>query len=195
MLQRKFNRILTAVLIAVSLATVQKAEAFILDLNLFYFSDTFKISDNQTSTRMFGDLALGLDVDKKGQWILGWNVGYVSAADQSTGSTTTYTVTEMGPKFGYFLDKERIYGIWATYNLVVNGAYSTGGGTAETWRGSSIKIELGVTPPINTEMFAGVKLIYHSETFNESLIGSTNYSQVAYTRSFIYPSLNFSMRY
>lgn len=170
------------------------ARAFVLDINAFYYSDSFKQSTQETQTRIFGDVMLGLAIDKKGLWVVGWNVGYVSATDQGA-TTDTYTVTEMGPKFGLFLDKERVYGLWATYNLTVSGTYSPGGGTAETWRGTSLKVELGVTPALDTEMFAGVKLIYHSETFNESLIGSTNYSQVAYNRAFIYPSLNFSMRF
>lgn len=144
---------------------------------------------------MFGDFALGLGVDKKEHYIVGWNVGYTSATDDVASVNTTYTVTEMGPKFGMFFDKDRFWSIWATYNLVVNGTYSTAGGAAETWRGTSIKIELGVTPALDTEYYAGVKLIYHSETFVESLIGSTNYSQVAYSRAMIYPALNFSARY
>jgi hypothetical protein len=172
----------------------ERADAFVFDLNAFYYSDSFKVSGTSNETRIFGDVALGLNVDKKGAWIIGWNVGYVSANDQST-SNTTYTVSEMGPKFGYFLDKDRVFGIWATYNLVVNGAYNAGGGVAETWRGSSIKVEVGITPALDTDMFAGVKFIYHSETFNEVLIGATNYSQVAYSRAFIYPALNFSLRY
>lgn len=182
--------------ITIILFATSRAHAFVLDLNAFYYSDTFKIADNQTQTRIFGDLGLGLDIDKKGQWVLGWNVGYVSAADQDeTNGPTNYTVTEMGPKVGYFVDKDKIWGVWATYNLVVTGSYTAGGAAAETWRGTSIKIELGVTPPLDTDMYAGVKLIYHSETFSESLIGTTNYAVVAYTRAFIYPSLNFSFRY
>lgn len=39
-------------------------------------------------------------------------------------TTDTYTVTEMGPKFGLFLDKER---------------------------GTSLKVELGVTPALDTK--------------------------------------------
>lgn len=143
---------------------------------------------------MFGDLAVGLSVDKRGDYVVGWNVGYTSALDTAT-TDTNYTVTEMGPKFGMFFDKGHVWSLWATYNLSVNGAYSAAGATAETWRGTSIKVELGVTPALDTDYFAGVKLIYHSETFNESLIGSTNYSQVTYSRSFIYPALNFSLRY
>jgi hypothetical protein len=175
--------------------TASNARAFILDLNMFYYSDAFKVAEQNNATRMFGDLGIGLSADKKGMYVIGWNIGYTSAVDQVAGVNTTYTVTEMGPKFGMFFDKERFWSLWATYNLVVNGTYSAAGATSETWRGSSIKIEMGVTPALDTEYFAGVKLVYHSETFNESLIGSSNYSQVTYSRSFIYPALNFSLRY
>ena len=171
------------------------ARAIVLDLNAFYYSDAFKTAATATSTRIFGDLALGLNIDKKGDWVLAWNVGYVSATDQSDSDTDTYTVTEMGPKFGFFFDKEHFWSLWVTYNMNVTGTVKLGADPTQTWRGTSIKAELGITPSIGQDLYAGIKLIYHSETFVESLEGSTNYEVIAYTRAFIYPSLNFSFRF
>jgi hypothetical protein len=175
-----------------------KAHAFITDLNFFYYSDSFKIASATTQSRIFGDLAIGVDLDKKGRFYVAWNIGYVSAADTdaATSTNTTFSVLEMGPKLGYFLDKDKIWSLALTYNynLLVIGTYSNGG-TAETWRGSSIKFELGYTPQVSESFWVGVKLIYHSQSFNEKIVGSSDYTQVAYTRAMIYPALNLSWRF
>ena len=182
-----------SVFLVIGFMGLTQAKAFTVDLGLFYLTDALSASTDTTSAKTIYDLAVYLDLTKKGQYILGWRYGSYSTVD-STGTEVTYSLTDMGPSFGYYFDKSKNWVILLTYNIVVNGALKTGA-TDVTWRGSSIKAQAGYTVPFTESLNLGAHLNYHSSTFNEQLSGTTTFSTVSYTKVLIYPSFQMSYRF
>ena len=167
--------------------------AFSLDSNLFYQSDTLSTSTESGSTKTFIDLSANLDLTKKGSFTIGFSYATSAISDKISGTDTGYGLTEMGIRFGYFIDKDRSWGLFATYNLVVTGSYDDGSSEVE-WRGGSYKIETGYRPMISEVLAAGIHLVYHSATFSEELASGSSYSTVSYSRGLIYPAISISYR-
>ncbi len=175
------------------LLNFSRAEAWMFDFNLFYFSKTLTIDSAETGSQMFGDLAFSLELSKKNAVYLGWSYGFRSTSDAST-TTTTISASEMGPKFGMFFDKDMTWGAFVTYNLVATSTYAPGGGTEQTWRGSTIKAEIGWAPQVTDNMFIGVRLNYYTATFTERIQNVTDYAQVSIPRTLMYPAFFFAYR-
>lgn len=178
-------------MVAIALCFSHRAYAFYTDFNFVYFSDTLTESSTSTMTRTFYDLSLGINIDKKGQYTLGWNYGSVSA-NSTISTTTTFALTEMGPKFNWHIDKERHWNFSCTYNLIVNAQYNDGSTTSK-WRGTSIKADFGYAPNISESFYAGVKLNYYQASFAEE-VTSTTLTTISYSRGIIYPSLFIAYR-
>lgn len=171
----------------------EKAFSAVFDLNLFYDSRTLTTSSAETGTKMFIEGAAMFEVLRKPHLVVGWAYGMFSTTDATT-STTTISTSDMGPRFGWFFDKQDFWSLFLTYNLLASASYAPGGGTAETWRGTSLKAEVGWAPEVSENLYIGIRLNYYSATYTESLEGSSNYEAVSYPRSFIYPSLSISYR-
>lgn len=166
----------------------------VLDANVFYLSDTFTYSNaDSVYQRTFWDLTAGGTLTKKGQIVLGWNYGSLTFAD-NPGTETTLTVTDMGPKIYYYIDKELTWVIAATYNLITKADYSSGSSTSEL-RGTSIKAEAGYMPMITEGFYMGAKLNYYSVSFNEEVTNTTTLDQVTHKRTAIYPTFSFAYRF
>ena len=163
--------------------------ALTVDTSLFYISDSLSISTNTTNTKILGDLAVTIKLDKKGQWFVGWAYNYISISESGT-TTSEFGLTEMGPRFGYYIDKQKIWSLTFTYNLQSTADYSSGGTSAE-WRGTSMKGEVGYTPPISETVHAGIKLNYYQANFSEQFVNTTTFSTISNSRSIIYPSIAF----
>ena len=172
------------------LLTPFKTFAFNADLNFFFLTDSLETTATTSRTSIFYDIALMLDLNKKGTVSLGWSYDSVSISDEAT-STTDFDLTEMGPKFNYYFDKGRVWGTGVVYNLISNATYNPG--TAQKWRGGSYKIDFFYTPPITDELYIGVKLNYYVATYTEA-VSSTTLTTISYTKSIIYPSLTISYR-
>lgn len=173
-----------------SLLLNNRAFAFSTDLNVFYFSDGLAAASTSSVTRTIWDFALLLNLTKKGDIVAGWSYGSVSTSDAAT-TTTTYTSSEMGPKFGYYFDKHLSWVLFLTYNLNTKINYNNGT-TIEEWRGSSLKAELGYLPHVTDEFAAGIKLVYYKPTIAEAIPSSNVLSKVSYSRTLIYPSISFT---
>lgn len=163
-----------------------------VDANFFYFTDSLTASSTSGTTDLFFDVAIMTSLNRAGDLVVGWNYGSYSIAESGT-SSTTFTATEMGPRFGYYIDRKMEWSFFATYNLQTEATYQTT--SSETWRGSSYKVEFGYSPEVFDETFVGGKIIYYSATYTEKLVGSTTFSTVSYTRSLIYPALMMSFRW
>ncbi len=142
---------------------------------------------------MFIEGAAMFDVMKKPYLVVGWSYGMFSTSDTGT-TSTTFSTSDMGPRFGWFFDKQAWWSLFLTYNLLATGNYSPSGGTAQTWRGTSLKFDFGWGPAVSENLNIGIRLNYYAATYTESLEGSSNYQTVAYTRSFMYPSIFLSYR-
>lgn len=179
--------------IVTSFSVVESAYAFSIDFNGFYLSDSLKISSQNTSTKMFTDFALMLNLDRKGTIVAGWNYGIISVSESGS-STSDFSVSEMGPKFGWYMDKAREWYLGLTYNLQSTATYSASGSSEAEWRGTSLKVEAGWTPQVSEGFYIGLKLNYYAASFSESLTGTTDYSVISNSRSMIYPSISMTYR-
>lgn len=157
-------------------------------------SDSITADEETARTYLMWDIGLLMNLDRKGRFQIGWAYGSMSVED-SGGSTASYTMTEMGPKLGLYLDKERTWGLFATYNLISTATYlSASGGTEEEWRGTSLKAEFGYTPNLTETIVAGLRLNYHTMTYSEQLVGASTFSAISKGRAVIYPTFIISWR-
>lgn len=172
---------------AIALLLPGKAMAF-FELNAYYTSESLATTSTTTNNRMIIEGSIGFKVDKKGSYLVGWNYGMFSTTDTST-DTTTYTSTQMGPRFIYIIDKDQNWSIGAGYYLVTTGAYKAGSGTEEKWKGTALKLDFGYNHQVSDSFFAGLRLNYSSATYTEQLIGETTYATVSYSKTMMYPSI------
>ena len=166
----------------------------IFDANVFYFTDDFTTDVSASAKRTLWDLSLGMNLSKKGRIVLGWNYASSSFEDTADSETTTLTISDMGPKLSYFFDKEYVWSLGFTYNLITKGNYDDNGTTKE-FRGTSMKVDFGYTPSISENFSIGVKLNYYKPAFNEQISGETTLAAVSYSRTSIYPSMAFNYRW
>ncbi|MGE0763065.1 MAG: hypothetical protein AB7N80_07300 [Bdellovibrionales bacterium] len=171
-----------------------KAQALTFDLNIFYYTDALAATTDSDYKRTIYDFAIMLNLNRKGSLVLGWSYASVAADDTASSTTTSYSSTEMGPRFGYYFDRNFLWSFFFTYNLQAKSDYSSGSSTAE-WRGTSMKGELGYMPQWNEQFQAGVKLNYYKSTYNEQITNSTTLTSVSNGRTMIYPSLAFVYRF
>ncbi len=174
------------------LTSLESAAAqFFLESNGFYYSDGVKVSETTTQTKMLLDFALGFTVDKKNRWQIGWNYS-MHSSNTTGGSEESYSSSEMGPKFGYFFDKNRNWGTSFAYNLIVTGTYKVGaGGADQNLRGTSMRFDVGYGNDVTESLRMGARLVYNLATYAEE-IDDTTLTKVSYSRNFIYPAFHIS---
>lgn len=187
------NRIV--LLLAVGLASFHaRAASPMIDAGIFYFTDDFSYNSTSSSyKRLMWDLNLGLNLNKKGRWVLGWNYASYTLTE-NPGTETSLKITDMGPKLYYYLDKERTWVIAFTYNLITKADYSSAGTTTEL-RGSSMKAEFGYMPMMWEGVYMGAKLNYYKPSFKEEVTGGTSLAEVTHSRTVIYPTFAFTFRW
>ncbi len=167
------------------------AQSAVFDLNLFYDSGALTTASAANDNKMFIEGAAMFDVMKNPRLVVGWSYGMFSTTDADSNAIST---SDMGPRLGWFIDRTQWWSLFLTYNLLASAAYSPSGGTAQTWRGTSLKFDVGWSPEVSDNLFIGIRLNYYAATYSESLEGSSNYETISYTRSFIYPSFSLSYR-
>lgn len=172
------------------------SSAATIELNLFYYSDSFSISDTENSNnRTFWDICPTVDLTSKGRFNVGWNYASMSFTDKMDTAETTLTIVDMGPKFTYYFDKGLHWPLAFTYNLISTGKYTQGSSPSAEQRGTSMKVEVGYTPEVTEKVFIGAKLNYYKADFKEEVTGDTNLAKVTNGRSTIYPSFSFLYRW
>lgn len=171
------------------------AGEFVVDLDLFYFSDTMTYSTSSAYKRTFYDFMIGFPVTKKKSFIIGWNYDGMTFSDDQGSGATTLAVTDMGPKFAYYFDKNREWVAAFTYNLITKGTYTPSGGTATELRGSSMRFEAGYTPQMWENVLIGAKIVWYKGAFKEEITNETTLTQVSYDRTVIYPAFALTFRW
>lgn len=170
------------------------AQAAMVDTNVFYISDTLTTDSNNANNATLFDLSFSLALTKDNNIFLGWEI--VSAAFTATTTVTAkHASTDMGLKFSYFFGRSQVWGLGLGYLLLSNGTYDDGSGTSAKWRGTAIKADFGYAPEVATNTHLGFRLNYYAPTVNESVVGDTTLSKVAYKRATIYPSIYFLYLY
>lgn len=115
--------------VMMSWAPVASAALFV-DFNFLYLNDSTKVDTTGTNTSTLMDFAIGYDVDKKGEFQVGWAYS-TRATSSGAGTPETYASTEMGPQFKWYFTKDRTWSIHATYFLIGNATFKALGGGAE----------------------------------------------------------------
>ena len=170
---------------------VTQAKAAMLDLNLFYITDSLTAATTASYAKTFYALCAALNIDHKGSYLVGWNYATYSSTEAAGAITTTYSSTQMGPKFLVFLNKDHNWLLGLAYNILTSANYQAGGSPAEVWRGTAYSADIGYHQMLTESLMLGFRLNYSSSSFNEKLIG-TAYSTISYSRTFIYPSMAIS---
>ena len=178
-------------LLSFLLFSFPSAAVVTIDGNIFYFSDSYVTSSTKTYSRTLWDAALSMDLTKKGSVLLGWAYRSDSFNDD-TGTTTTVAATGMGPKLTFYFDRENYWSAAFTYYLILKGSDSA---TSVTYNGTGMKGEFGYTPALNNWFYLGIKLNYYQASFAEQVTNQTSLAQVSYSRTAIYPSIAFVMRF
>lgn len=186
---------LVALLFGLLSAPQARAIMPVFDINVFYLTDAMTHSTESAFARTFYDIMVGFPVTRKKSFIVGWNYSIMSYSDDTGSGATTLSISDMGPKFAWYFDKERTWVIAGTYNLITKGTYGPAGGTSTELRGTSLRVEAGYTPQMWTNVFIGAKLIYYKATFNEEITANTALEQVSYGRTSIYPALSMTIRW
>lgn len=166
----------------------------VFDVNVFYFSDTFTYnSTNNTYKRTFYDFMIGFGVTKSRRFIVGWNYDSMLFSD-NPGTETSLKITDMGPKFIYYFNKDRTWSLGFTYNLITTGTYTSGSSNSEL-RGSSLRVEGGYQPMMWENVFLGAKIVYYKASFKEEVTNSTSIADVTDSRTAIYPVFAMTIRF
>ena len=177
----------SAAVLAIFFAAPARAQIY-AELNVFYLSDTLNTGSAVVSTRMFIDTSLGFQVDKGGRFLAGWGYSMHSTSHATT-TTTTYSSTQMGPRFVYHIDRNKNWSVGAGYYLVTSATYNSGSGDGEKWKGTAIKADFGHNFNLTNEFLLGLRLNYSSASYVEKLVGTETYSTVSYTKVMMYPSV------
>lgn len=180
-----------ALVVAMGLGMVvaEPAQAF-FEGNFFYATDNETFASNNAQTHMIYNFAVGFSIDKAGKYLAGW--GYTGDSQTTTTtSATTYSSTQMGPRFIFMLDRRKSYSLGLAYYLSTAASYSAAGGSAETWKGTTLLLDLGYNLEVASDTFFAIRLNYSSASYSERLVGSTTYSTVSYNKTLMYPSLAF----
>ena len=178
------------ILIVIFLAS-SHAKAALLDLNLFYISDSLTTATTASYGKTFYALCAALNIDHKGSYLVGWNYATYSSSEAVGSATTTYTSTQMGPKFLVFLNKDHNWLLGLAYNILTSANDQAGSAPAEIWRGTAYSADFGYHQMVSESLMLGLRLNYSTSSYSEKLIG-TAYSTISYSRTFIYPSMAIS---
>lgn len=187
-MMRRFTFIAVVVASLSVFLHARPANAF-AELNVFYFSEGLTTDASTTGTRMFIDASVGAELGRKNNYLVGWNYTMHSTSDAGT-ATTTYSSTQMGPRFVYIIDSARQWSVGLGYYLVTSGTYdSGGGGTAPKWKGSALKFDFGYSFPVADSLFMGLRFNYSQASYVEQITGETTFATIAYSKTSMYPSL------
>lgn len=167
----------------------------VLDINLFYFTDDFTYDSTASAySRTMWDVMVGMPITKKGRWVLGWNYASYSLSENPGSAETELTITDMGPKILVYIDRDRLWALGLTYNLIGRADYTASGTTSEL-RGTSLKAEFGYLPMMWENVFMGAKLNYYKADFKEEITGESSLEQVTHSRAVIYPTFAITIRW
>lgn len=181
------------VLLILSLVTARTWAGLYGEFNGYFATDTFTTSSAAQYNKTFYALDLYANLENKHYLFAGFHVDQVAMTENNGTTTLTLTSMNMGPMFLWLMDKRKIFSLALGYNLVAKGSYNDGSSTAELV-GTGLWSTLGAMPEIGENFYLGLKLNYYSLNYSRSIVGSAS-SDVAYTRTLVFPSVGFAWRY
>lgn len=161
-----------------------------VEFNGFYTSEGLTVTGgNSADSRTYFEGALGFSIDKASRYLVGWGYASFSNSDQAPGGgTTTYTSTQMGPRFVYNIDKQKHWSAAFAYYIVSNANYTKANSSAEEWKGTALKFDLGYNFEISTQFMFGLRMNYSSASYTDKYVGSS-WTETSMTKTSIYPSV------
>lgn len=159
-----------------------KAEV-LLDLGGSYLSDSLASSATTSSSKYFYNLGVMFSLKKK-VWG-GWSYSGFSY-NESSAATTTLSSQDTGPIVKWQFGKSDLYSVSAAYNILSRATYSSGS-SDESWQGTSIWMQFGITPEVNEGLHVGAALNYYAASYNKKTVNSTE-SSASNSRTWIYPT-------
>lgn len=162
------------------------------ELALFTVSDSFTASTSSTDSSQFFAFDLLAGLDNKSRFYAGFRVHQLSFSSESSTATETFSTQDMGPFLLWAIDDKKIFSLSAGFSVIASGLYSNGTSDSEL-SGSGYFASFGVMPEISDDWYLGVRLNYVASNYDREVIGSTS-SAVGYSRTFLFPSINFTYR-
>lgn len=133
------------------------------------------------------DLAIGIHIGSKKYMVAQLVYGSFNATDSDDTVTQTYTQTDMGFNFGFYIGRGRNWIIDVAYMMTSKAKFSDGSGNDVEWRGTSIKADIGYLFEMDENFQFSAKLFYYMPAFIEQISNTTTIEQVSYRRTTMYP--------
>lgn len=182
-----------ALLILLFFTNFAQAE-YVADLNIFYFNDSLVEEDTSSQARTFWATSIVFGVGKSKSFLAGWNINSVTANDSAT-EDDKFSSLDMGPKFTWLFKKDKTMSASVAYNLSSKASYTNGSAEEAKWSGTSILADIAFMPALTESLNIGIKLNYYKSTATQSVVGSTTYSEVSYSRGWIFPTVHLTFFY
>lgn len=170
------------------------AEAFVVDVNGFYFTDGLETTSEATSSKMMADASVGLSLVQDEWFLIGLSFLSGNFTDESGGTTNKWVTNDMGLRLFVFIDRIKNWGLGVDYNVDARSKLVLGSNT-EYWRGSSYKIDFGYTPLLFHKVYFGVRVNYYVANYDQSSSDNVTFVAEKNTRTMVYPSLYLGLRF
>jgi hypothetical protein len=180
------KKLIQLCIVTIIFLAAQNASAYI-DLNMFYFGDTFDSNADAKSTTMFIEGSIGFAVDKKQNYLIGWNYSMMNVS-RTTTTTAKYASTQMGPRFIWRIGKSKNWSLGLGYYLLTD-ATDDGTGAEVEWEGTTMKIDFGYAFEVGDALHLGLRGNYSASTYKEQLTAAGAYSEINFKRTHMYPSV------
>ncbi len=188
-----FLAYLVAFFIGTNLAVV-RANALILDFNLFGFNDSLSSNDDTSSTRYAGDIGVGIGLDQNNMYSIGFGLMSVGTIDSFGDTDFNWSTLDYGIRFIMHLNRTKEWGVSLGLHPFAKGTIKNDA-VDEEWRGMSYHVSVGYTPLLFHGCNFGLRLNYYSAIYNESSTDGSTFESDDNTRSMVYPSIFLSLRY
>ncbi len=187
-----FHKIIRLSLFTIAVLISHAASAFVVDLNALYYTDTTTAAQDTSHKSTLFDLLIGFDIDKKGNYQVGWD--YASHTTETVDNTTTisYKSTQMGPGFIFYVDKDRAFRFGFSYNLKTTAKYTQGVLPEEEWRGTAMNANFGYQFRFDSVTSLGLRLNYSTTSYYEKVI-TTVKTDTSYKKVMIFPTIAFTL--
>lgn len=83
-----------------------------------------------------------------------------------------------------------LFSVGGAYNILSRATYSDGT-TPETWQGTSLWLQLGVSPEVRNGLHIGASINYYLANYNKKTVSNVE-SSASNSKSWIFPMLTVS---
>ncbi len=155
-------------------------------------------SDNAETTShsaMRNILTVGAQFGSSGQWAIGQNAVLTSYSmkNSSMSSASTLSLTELGPRFQFYVNETRTIYLSIVYNFYAKGTRGLAGQN-QTVSGTSLIFTGAYQLKVTKAFYLGLSLNYHQISLSEASTASVK-TDISQSYSHIYPALSISFRF